>query len=440
MKLSPLAEELNRTLEREAPAVLEMLSPLGRRYYFPKGILSQSAEAKAKAHRFDATVGIATENGTAMHLPAIQKHFQGLQPKDLYPYAPVSGKPELKEKWRAKQLAENPRMRGKPLGSAVVTSALTHGISLVAELFAAEGDPVVLPDQLWGNYRLTFELRHGSIVETFPFYEGEGFNSAGFAKAIEAAAARSRKVITVLNFPNNPTGFTPSPADAEAMAAALLGAAERGSNVVAVCDDAYFGLFYDETCLKESIFGYLAGAHPNLLAIKLDGATKEEFVWGFRVGFLTFGAGGPGDLAKVHDALEKKVQGAIRAGVSNSPHLSQTLVLKALEAPEFSAEQAQKRRILQTRALKVKEVLRRPEFARVWTPYPFNSGYFMCLRLKDLDAEPLRLHLLDRYGVGVIATARKDIRIAFSCVDEKNIPEVFDTIYRGALDLLERKV
>jgi hypothetical protein len=33
----------------------------------------------------------------------------------------------------------------------------------------------------------------------------------------------------------------------------------------------------------------LCDAHPNILAVKLDGPTKEDYVWGFRVGFLTFG-------------------------------------------------------------------------------------------------------------------------------------------------------
>ena len=56
----PLARELNERLAKAAPEVFEMLSALGRRLYFPKGILSQSAEAKQKAKRLNATIGIAT--------------------------------------------------------------------------------------------------------------------------------------------------------------------------------------------------------------------------------------------------------------------------------------------------------------------------------------------------------------------------------------------
>lgn len=433
MKILPLAQELNKTLASEAPPILDMLSDLGRRFYFPKGIISQSAEAKAKAHRYNATIGIATEKGQPMHLSCVQEHFN-LDPVDLYPYAPTGGKPALREAWRKKQLAENPLMRGKALGTPIVTAALTHGLSLVGELFVGPGDKVVMPDKLWGNYRLTYEVRQGGEVETFPFFKDGGFHREAFRSKLLDLAGRAQKVVIVLNFPNNPTGFTPSRADAEAIRAAVLEAAQKGLRQVVVCDDAYFGLFYEERCLEESIFGFLAGAHPNVLAIKLDGATKEEFVWGFRVGFITFGAAG-GDLQKVYDALEKKTIGAIRAGVSNCPHPSQSVVLKALGSPSFAAERREKKELLGARARRVHEVLRNPEYEEAWTPYPFNSGYFMCVRLKGVDAEALRLHLLEKYQVGVIATDGTDIRVAFSCLEVESIEEVFDVLYRGWKDL-----
>jgi len=47
----------------------------------------------------------------------------------------------------------------------------------------------------------------------------------------------------------------------------------------------------------------------------------------------------------------------------------------------------------------------------------------------------LRKHLLSKYGIGVIALGGSDLRIAFSCVEEKDIQELFDTIYEGVKDL-----
>jgi aspartate/methionine/tyrosine aminotransferase len=273
------------------------------------------------------------------------------------------------------------------------------------------------------------------VIEQFQFFQGQGLNRDAFRAKMDDLVKREKKVIIILNFPNNPTGYTPTVAEAEFLVDVMTQAARSGLKQVVVCDDAYFGLFFDSTCLPESIFGYLANAHPNILPIKLDGATKEEFAWGFRVGFLTYGAAGAGNMDAVHAALEKKTIGSIRAGISNSPHPTQTIVLKALQSPSFVNEQAQKRAILRRRVERLHEVLRKKEYAEAWTPYPFNSGYFMCVRLSGLDAEKYRLHLLDRYQVGVIATDPTDIRVAFSCVEEEKIEELFDVMLQAFRDL-----
>jgi aspartate/methionine/tyrosine aminotransferase len=190
--LSPLAQQLNERLERAAPEILAMLSPLGRRLYFPKGILTQSAEARQKAHRSNATIGIATEAGEPMILRSIASHLEGLVPAEVVDYAPPAGRPSLRERWREKLLAENPSLRGKAFGLPIVTSAITHGLSLAGDLFVAPGDPIVSPDKLWGNYRLTYEVRLGARVVTFPLYAGGGFNREGFARALEEQAQAGR--------------------------------------------------------------------------------------------------------------------------------------------------------------------------------------------------------------------------------------------------------
>jgi len=435
--LNPLARALNDQLAEVAPEVLEMLSALGRRLYFPKGILSQSAEAKQKGRRFNATIGIATEEGEAMHLPSVQRHLQGIAPDDAYTYAPGAGRAGLRERWREKQLAENPALQGKAFGLPIVTSALTHGLSLLGDLFVDVGDRMLLPDKLWGNYRLTFEVRLGAEIRTYPFYAGEGFNTQGFAKALEENAAGRDKLLVMLNFPNNPTGYMPTPAEGDEIVSALLAQAARGTKLVVVLDDAYFGLFYHlgASSMTESLFGPLVGAHPNLLAVRLDGATKELFVWGLRCGFLTFGPGRPDSADAVCQALDAKVRGAIRGGISNSPMLSQTLVERALASSSIDEERKAKRELLRARAERVYEVANAPRFRESFAVYPFNSGYFMCLKVQGVDAERLRLHLLDAHETGLIATSSTDLRIAFSCLELAQIEPLFETIHQAIQEL-----
>ena len=436
--LHPLARELNQRLEAVAPEVFAMLSALGKRLYFPKGILSQSAEAGAKAKQMNATIGIATENGQPMSLPSLAAHLRGLTPAEAFNYAPPAGQPALRERWKEKMLAENPSLRGKTIGLPIVTSAITHGLALVGDLFVDAGDAVVVPDKQWDNYALTYETRLGAELFTYPFYAGGGYDVAGFAKALGEAARGRDKVIALLNFPNNPTGYVPTPAEGEGIVRALLAQAERGTKVVAVLDDAYFGLFYHVggASMTESLFARLANRHPNLMAIRLDGATKELFVWGLRCGFLTYGPGKAETAKEVLDVLDAKTRGAIRSGISNVPQISQSMVAKALASSSIADERKQKHEVLRARAERVHEVANAPRFRESWTVYPFNSGYFMCVAAKDLDAERVRLHLLERYGIGVIASGGSDLRIAFSCLELSQVEPLFETLHRAIQELL----
>lgn len=429
--MNPLAEQLNESVKSGNRHVYDMLSTLGKEIYFPKeGILSQSAEASAHAKKYNATIGIATENGGPMHLAAIQDTLSAYKPQDLYPYAPPAGKPELRAVWRDKMIQENPSLAGKSFGNPVVTNALTHGLSIVADLFVDEGDAVIYPDKNWENYELTFGIRRHANIVNFPLFTDDmKFNSAGLREALLAQKGKGKAVV-ILNFPNNPTGYTPGAKEGGEIVATIQEAAEAGINVVVVTDDAYYGLFFEDS-LKESLFGKLAGLHPRILPIKVDGATKEEYVWGFRVGFITYAAENQALLA----ALEQKTLGIIRATISSGAHPSQTFVLQALKSPEFAAQKDEKFRIMKGRANKVKALLDSGKYGDVWEYYPFNSGYFMCLKLNTVSAEELRQHLIHRYGIGTIALGDTDLRIAFSCIAEENLEELFDLIYEGVRDL-----
>lgn len=431
--LNPLVRQLNETLQQDSPAVFDMLSELGKQIYFPKeGIISQSAEAGKKANKYNATIGIALEQGAPMHLDVIQQPLSEFAPKDLYPYAPPAGKPELRVAWLEKMINETPALKDAVISQPIVTNALTHGLSIAADLFVDSGDAVIYPEKNWENYELTFGIRRGARTVTYPLYNDQRkFNATGLKEAILAQQDQG-KAIVVLNFPNNPTGYTPTKQEADSIIDAIRVGAEAGINIVAVTDDAYFGLFFEDS-IHSSIFGELTSLHPNVLAVKVDGATKEEYVWGFRVGFITYGGGGGSKT--MLDALEQKTIGIIRATISSGPHPSQTFVLHALKSEQFEAQKQEKFAIMKGRANKVKALLDSGKYDDAWDYYPFNSGYFMCLRLKTVQAEKLRSYLLEQYGVGTIALGETDLRIAFSCIEESDLEELFELIYKAVLEL-----
>ena len=436
-EIRPPAAELNEVIERENPHVFAMLSDFGKRLFFPRGILAQSAEAKEKAKRYDATIGIAREKGKPMFLPTVMKYFNDLTPAEALTYAPATGRPDLRKRWREDLLTKNPGLVGKSFSTPIVAGGVTHALSLVGDLFVDKGDMVLLPDKFWENYELLFGVRFQAQLGLYPFFNAYGgFNVEALRQAL-ATRAGSWKTILILNFPNNPTGYSITKVEAEQIVAVLREAADDGRNLVVVTDDAYFGLFYGEDLLQESLFARLAGCHERILAIKVDGPTKEEFVWGFRTGMVTFSSPAFFSSDALYQAMEKKAAGAIRSAVSNCSQLSQSVLAKDMAQPALLDERREKKGILQERALCVRKVLEKPGYSRYWEPYPFNAGYFMCLKLKGLDAETYRRHLLEKYGVGVIADGDRDIRVAFSAVEASELEDLFAVMATAARDLLD---
>ena len=428
MPLNPQAIELNEAIKSVNPFIYDMLSEKGRSIYFPKmGILAQTAEAAGK--EINATIGTSLEdNGAPMCLESISKQIN-LQGTQVFTYAPSFGKPEIRSIWKKMLFKKNPSLAGASISLPAVTSALTHGLSMAGYLFVDPGDAVILPDLYWENYDLIFSNAYSATLETYPMFKGNSFNVEGLRERL--AASSSGKKIVLLNFPNNPTGYTITIHEAIAIRDVLLEAAGKGNNILAFIDDAYFGLVFEENIIKESLFALLANAHERILAIKFDGPTKEDYVWGFRVGFVTFGCGL--NKPSMYTALEAKLAGAIRGSISNASNIGQSFLVNAYTDGHYETEKAERYGILKRRYDKVREVLssHEAEYGTVFTPLPFNSGYFMCVRVKSKDAEPVRRLLLKKYGTGVIAMG-DIIRIAFSSTPYSKIELLMSNIYWAA--------
>ena len=424
---------LNETIQKLNKNVLDLLSDRGKNIFFPKlGILSQSAQAKGK--NINATIGEAIEdNGYSMHLSEFDSLIK-LPLASVYPYAPSFGKKELRDCWKEFIYQKNPSLGATIISTPIVTCGLTHGISISSYMFVDEGDTVVIPDLFWENYSLIFENAYNGKVVTFPFFKNGGFNVEGFTETLNNIKG---KIVLLLNFPNNPTGYTPLISEINLIVDAIQKQADHGKNVVALIDDAYFGLVYENNVYTESIFTRLCNLSEKVLAVKLDGSTKEDYVWGFRVGFISYGI--KNGTPELYEALENKTAGAVRGNISNVSHLSQSLLYHAYFSSAYQADKKEKYATLKSRYQSIAQVLADPKYHEFFTALPYNSGYFMCIELKDtLNAEAIRKILLDKYSTGVIVLGNL-IRIAYSAVPQSKIPELIENIHLACKDYIEQK-
>ncbi len=429
------AADLNEMIDRENPNVGSMLSEFGKRLYLPQVAAAKSAGETEKARKIDVTLGVAREGGEPMHLPSVMKYFNGLTPTEAFNYSSATGVRQLREKWRSELLRANPSLEGKSFSLPIVTAGGTHALSLIGEMFLDRRDMVLLPDKYWDNYELIFSVRYQAQIGLYPFFNVTGgFNVDALREALSTRAG-SWKTMLIFNFPNSPTGYSITKSEAERIVRTLYEAAEAGRNLVVVVDDSYFGLTYEEDLFAESLFARLAGCHERILAIKVDSPSETNFQWGFRTGMLTFGTKAALSDEALYGALEKKVAGAIRSSIANCSRPAQSILLKALSSDTLDQERQQKKDILKARAARAKQILSSSEFADVWQAYPFNSGYFMCLKLKALDAETFRKYLLQKYGIGVQTDSDRDIRVTLSSVEEKDLENLYKTMATAAREL-----
>ena len=160
--MNPLAKELNQIIEQGNANLFQMLSNVGRQLFFPKGILSQSAEAKEKAHRINATIGIAKELGHTMRFDSVMASLQDIKASEALTYAPSFGIPALRKRWQEDLYLKNPSLEGKGISLPVVTCGITHAISTIADVWIDPDDVIIAPDLMWGNYNMIFNVRKGA--------------------------------------------------------------------------------------------------------------------------------------------------------------------------------------------------------------------------------------------------------------------------------------
>ncbi|GHV36192.1 hypothetical protein AGMMS49546_01050 [Spirochaetia bacterium] len=429
--MNSLADELNTVLD--AAVAGRLLSNLGRRFYFPKGIIAQSTEAKRSAHLANGTIGMALQNGQPLILSAISDNMPLLTPEQAVIYAPTAGVEQAREAWKKLIIRKNPSTDPAKISLPTVVPGLTAGLSYTADIFFDEKDVLIVSDPCWDNYALIYNIRRGTQIREIPFFgKGPGLDLDSIGNAIREQA-KTGKVRILFNFPNNPSGYSPTREEEDALVEIVRKTAEGGADVLVICDDAYFGLFYEDNVSKESLFGRFAILHDRVLAVKIDGPIKEDYIWGLRLGFVTYGSLGL-DAAQ-YDALTRKLMGAIRSSVSCANTPGQYIMLKAMEDSRTHGEKARFWNILKRRYDKVKAFIQAHPDHPVLKPLPFNSGYFMCFRCEGISAEALRQELLLKQGVGAISFGDRYLRIAFAGIDEEKIDEVYRVIYETAAEM-----
>ena len=404
---------------------MSFFSKLGENIILPQDVLIQSKETAAIPGAINATIGIATSNKKAMALPSINKVITEINNSEYLPYSPTPGLPKMRELWKEKILADNPSINKDFLSLPMVTTGITQGIDIAANLFSESGDALLLPNLFWQNYAQIYTIKLGNKIYKYnQFDENNEFSISNFKETLYSI--KEDKISLILNFPNNPTGYTPSDVELNSLVDVISTYAKENKNkqLIIVSDDAYFGLFFEKNHKTPTLSAtYKLAENENCLIVKLDGITKEFYSWGLRVGFITYYTKND-ELRKI---LLEKTQGYLRSTTSSPSNLSQQIAVRLLGNKQSLEEKEINDKIIEERYNELKQAISSEQLDQLVRVLPFNSGYFFTIKLpSNINAHEFRLKFLNEYKYGVYSMDDEHIRIAFSCLDKELIPELIN--------------
>ena len=404
---------------------MSFFSKLGENIILPQDVLIQSKETAAIPGAINATIGIATSNKKAMALPSINKVITEINNSEYLPYSPTPGLPKMRELWKEKILADNPSINKDFLSLPMVTTGITQGIDIAANLFSESGDALLLPNLFWQNYAQIYTIKLGNKIYKYnQFDENNEFSITNFKETLYSI--KEDKISLILNFPNNPTGYTPSDVELNSLVDVISTYAKENKNkqLIIVSDDAYFGLFFEKNHKTPTLSAtYKLAENENCLIIKLDGITKEYYSWGLRIGFITYYTKND----ELRQLLLEKTQGFLRSTTSSPSNLSQQIALRLLDNKKTLEEKEINDKIIEKRYNELKQAFSVEQLDSLVRILPLNSGYFFTIKLpSNINAHEFRLKFLNEYKYGVYSIDDEHIRIAFSCLDKELIPELIN--------------
>ncbi|MFX0022501.1 MAG: aminotransferase class I/II-fold pyridoxal phosphate-dependent enzyme [Candidatus Hermodarchaeota archaeon] len=439
----------------------DTFSEMGKRIFLPDGIFYWAKRAKEEAELI-GTLGAAygferdfIEGGKNDWIPCYLKEitdYSKLTVKEIVPYTSIGGLLETREFWKDWIVHKSfydkneevllSRLK-KYIITPIITGGITNSIFQACSLFLNSDNSIIVPNKRWGNYDNIVSKFIGAKTESFEFFKNSTINIEGLKRAIDKVAQSQNKIVLILNFPNNPTGYVPTKEEGSNLVRMLKESQQiHKKPIIVLVDDAYEPYVFSDNVLNRSIFYDLHQLDENVIPIKLDGITKELLIYGGRVGFITLGlkpswVENDEELQILKSEINNKLEGFIRATISNCNSFYQALVHKLFQ--EKGMEQIIKSRNEVQNLLKERYDCINSELKKIENPYtsidPNSGGFFVFLNLdrNRIKAAEFADHLLKQYKVGIIPVEKPNenvngIRIAYCSIDLSEIPELIKRI------------
>lgn len=376
------------------------------------GISSRAKAAIAEKGRdqvINATIGaLLDDNGDLIVLESVDKVFRQLEPVDYAEYAPIGGTKPFRE--AVKEAA----FRGHaPEGfiEAVATPGGTGSLRNVISNYSDPGDMVLTSDWHWAPYN-TIAGEIGRSIATFELFTEDGrFNAASFAARSAEILKDQESLVIILNTPaHNPTGYSLTVEDWDAVIGALCEEAKSGKAIALLIDAAYIDFAGDEDEYRQFMPG-LARLPENVLPIIAYSLSKTFTLYGARGGAMICVAKRP----EIAEEFRRVCEFSSRGTWSNSAKAAQVIMSRIYSDADLlkkvDEERARYRDMLLARGRAFSEAAEECGLKMV----PYDAGFFISVPCDDPDACSKALEKQNAFLVPLA----KGLRISAASISEE---------------------
>lgn len=380
--------------------------------------IAQNADIASKIYGkeniINATLGIFYNEKEEMHtLDIVNMEYRQLPEKEIFNYSSsITGEESFKEavkqyifgKTYSKNFNNNYiEVIATPGGSGAIFNTFSNYIN--------PGEVVLLPNYMWGSYKLMAKEAGGGY-QTYNLFNSKGkFDIENFKISVLELAKIQKNIVIVLNDPcHNPTGYTLSSYEIKEIMDTLKKACDI-TNIILINDIAYM----DFNIKKNNLYRVLEDLPKNLLVIITFSMSKSFCCYGLRVGAQV----AISSSKETIDAFSNASVYTCRSVWSNISKggmvLFSNIVLNSKKYKRLLIEQENMKLLLKERAeIFLKEA---NEIALKYLPY--KSGFFVTIPFEKGREKEIEEKLKDSNIFAIIIEG--GIRIALCSIPKYKI-------------------
>lgn len=378
-------------------------------------VLGAAREAIARYGKdqvVNASIGtIYDDEEKLAFIPAVCDLIKSLPPEKMVDYAPIRGIAGFDQ-----AAIDFTFGASKPDSylAAIATPGGTGAIRNVFYNYAEQGTKILLPDWLWGTYKL-IAAEYGRAVDYYRLFNEEyNYNLPSIQAKVTEILKEQDHLVLVFNSPaHNPTGYSLSKQEWEETLSFLKEVAkDHSKRIVLLIDIAYMD-YAGEPAPTREFFSLFSGLPENLLVTIAFSMSKSFLSYGLRCGALI----GVSSSQRVIDEFLAVNAYSTRANWSNVTILPQQILVElagnAVLTAEIEQVRAAYRQLMANRAAIFVNEAEQVGLALC----PYKAGFFISIPMDNAKAVGERLQQERIFAVPL----QKGLRLAVCSIPTKKM-------------------